>query len=272
MKIRVITASAGSGKTTRLSEVLDQAIASGQARPEHVVATTFTKQAAAELVERARARLLANGRGREAHQLLAARIGTVNSVCGSLVTDFAFELGLSPKLRVLDESSAELEQKRALSTIVTSELADELHGFSSCFATDLNWHHEVRKLIEAGRANGLDPATLRACGERSVASLDACLGPCEPDGDAIDQAVLHAIGLALSNIDPTFDKTIVTRDYIQLLETARRYLSRKRLSWGDWAKLSGKKPGAKSVSAAAPIVAAATPTSRTRGCARRCTA
>jgi ATP-dependent helicase/nuclease subunit A len=72
VNIRVITASAGSGKTTKLSKVLDEAIGSGRVRPEAIVATTFTREAAAELVERARERLLASGHGREAHQLLAA--------------------------------------------------------------------------------------------------------------------------------------------------------------------------------------------------------
>ena len=257
MKIRVITASAGSGKTTRLSEVLDEAIRDGKVRPENIVATTFTKQAAAELVERARSRLLANGRGREAHQLLAARIGTVNSVCGSFVTDFAFELGLSPTLRVLDESSAELEQKRALATVVTSALADELDHFRFRFSTDLDWHQEVRKLIEAGRANGLDPAQLRACGDRSSATLDACLGPCEADGDAIDQALLVAIEYALATIDTSFDKTKVTQEYLDLIRWSRGDLERMRLGWGQWAKLTSKKPGAKSAAVAAPIANAA---------------
>src|SRR5690606_15318562 len=121
VKIRIITASAGSGKTTRLSQVLDEAIAEGRVRPDGIVATTFTRQAAAELTERARSRLLAGGRGREAHQLLAARIGTVNAVCGTLVADYAFELGLSPRLRVLDEDAAEIEQKRALASVVSAE-------------------------------------------------------------------------------------------------------------------------------------------------------
>ena len=47
MKLRIITASAGSGKTTRLSRVLDEAIATGAAQPDAIVAMTFTKKAAA---------------------------------------------------------------------------------------------------------------------------------------------------------------------------------------------------------------------------------
>ena len=40
MNIRIIAASAGTGKTYRLTQELDEAIASGRARPDSIVATT----------------------------------------------------------------------------------------------------------------------------------------------------------------------------------------------------------------------------------------
>ena len=39
-RIEIISASAGSGKTHRLTEVLNEAIAAGSARPDAVLATT----------------------------------------------------------------------------------------------------------------------------------------------------------------------------------------------------------------------------------------
>ena len=257
MKIRIITASAGSGKTTRLSEVLDDAIATGRIRPDGILATTFTRQAAAELVERARTRLLSSGRGREAHQLLAARIGTVNSVCGSLATEFAFELGLSPTLRVLDETAAEIAQKHALAEVVEPAVAAELHRFSRRFDQQADWRHEVARLIEAARANGLGAAKLRDCAERSVETLDACLGPCATDADAIDSALTSAIDAALRAIDPRADTTAGTRDYIDVLRECGRNHARGELRWGDWAKLTTKRPTKKSAPHALPVAAAA---------------
>jgi ATP-dependent exoDNAse (exonuclease V) beta subunit len=257
VKIKVITASAGSGKTTRLSEVLDDAIASGTVRPEGIIATTFTRHAAAELIERARGKLLANGRGREAHQLLAARIGTVNSVCGALVTEFAFELGLSPDLRVLDETAAELEQQRALATIVSSEISDELYGFRGRFDRDLDWRTEVRQLIAAARSNGLSADDLRRCAERSSASLDACLGPVAPSAAVLDDALEAAIQSALDEIAKLGELKKTTSDYVLLLDDARRNLERGRLRWGDWAKLTKEKPAKQGHAAAAPVIAAA---------------
>ena len=51
MAIEIISASAGTGKTHRLAEILVSAVEGDRVRPEAVVATTFTNRAAAELIE-----------------------------------------------------------------------------------------------------------------------------------------------------------------------------------------------------------------------------
>ena len=51
-KITFISAGAGSGKTHRLTEILNKELNSGGVRPSGVIATTFTKKAATELRER----------------------------------------------------------------------------------------------------------------------------------------------------------------------------------------------------------------------------
>jgi len=255
VNIRIITASAGSGKTYRLTQELDAAIAAERARPDSIVATTFTNQAAAELVERARGRLLQSGRAREAHQLLAARIGTVNAVCGSLVGDFAFELGMSPAVRVLDDVAAELEFRRALARVVTPERSDELERYKTRFEHDFAWTTEVRRIVEAARANGLGPDALAACAQRSIDELDACLGPCATND--LDAALATAIETALGAIDTAVDTTGGTADYVELLRTAARDLERGRLAWGTWATLASKGPRKKSEAHAAPVQAIA---------------
>ena len=256
MNIRIITASAGSGKTYRLTQELDRAIASGKVRPAGIVATTFTKQAAAELIERARTRLLQNQRGLEAHQLLAARIGTINSICGSLVTDFAFELGLSPELRVLDEAAAELEFRRALARVVSPSTADALGTLQSRFDKDFDWRTAVRRIVEAARANGLDGAHLVACAARSNADLDACMGPVEIKAD-LDADLKVAIAEAIENIQGGDDTTKGTADYIAFLQECARAHDSHGLTWGDWAKLISKKPRMKSLELAVPVQEAA---------------
>ncbi|MDQ3369936.1 MAG: UvrD-helicase domain-containing protein [Myxococcota bacterium] len=255
MNIRIITASAGSGKTYRLTHELDRAIAEGRARPERIVATTFTNHAAAELIERARTRLLHSGQALAAHQLLAARIGTVNAVCGSLVSDFAFELGMSPALRVLDDAAAELEFRRALARVVNEPLAEELDAFKTRFESDFDWRREVRRIVEAARANGLDAVALAGCATRSSDELDRCLGAVAAAD--LDAALDVAITTALAAIDTTVDATSGTAEYLELLTSAQGSLRGGRLPWGEWAKLADRVPRKKSQQHAAPVQAVA---------------
>ena len=56
--VHFISAGAGSGKTYRLTEVLEQALCEGRATPGAVIGTTFTVKAAAELYDRVRTRLI----------------------------------------------------------------------------------------------------------------------------------------------------------------------------------------------------------------------
>src|ERR1019366_4300464 len=93
--VTTVIASAGTGKTYTLVEEIQRAI-SGGLDPARLLATTFTKRAAGELAGRIRSALIAAGQPDRAAAMLAARIGTVNSVCGTLVADFALELGRSP--------------------------------------------------------------------------------------------------------------------------------------------------------------------------------
>ena len=100
-RIRFISAGAGSGKTTALAALLHQALAAGHVQPGGVIATTFTNRAASELRERVRSHLIKQGAFALATAMGSARIGTVNSVCGTLLQRFAFEAGLSTEQRVL---------------------------------------------------------------------------------------------------------------------------------------------------------------------------
>jgi ATP-dependent exoDNAse (exonuclease V) beta subunit len=54
VKIKIISAGAGSGKTHRLTGDMYDLMKKGTVRPSGIIATTFTKKAAAELQERVR--------------------------------------------------------------------------------------------------------------------------------------------------------------------------------------------------------------------------
>jgi ATP-dependent exoDNAse (exonuclease V) beta subunit len=256
-RIEIISASAGSGKTTRLSRLLQEAVTDGSARPEAVLATTFTNKAAAELQQRVRTTLLAAGRTAEAQQLSGARIGTVNAVCGQLVGEYAFELGLSPELKVLDETASRIELKRALTAAVSEAEADELAELKERLV-ELDWQEAVRRIVDVARANRIGAEGLKVSAEKSVEGLLKLFGAEGPDGQALDESLRDALETFIAEVKAGPDATKGTQEAVRRAEDALRTWSAKgALPWGEWLGLAGLKVGAKSREAAGPVWEAA---------------
>ncbi|MGE5359156.1 MAG: UvrD-helicase domain-containing protein [Bacteroidales bacterium] len=267
--IHIISASAGTGKTYRLVKELEQSIArdDNAVRPECVVATTFTVKAAAELRERVRSRLLEAGQVDRAQRLGAARIGTVNSICAQLVGDFAFELGISPEVQVLDESAAEEAFSRALSSVVTVTREEDQRTVTATSDAgaalldlaerwpELDWMADVRQIAALARANHLTPAKVRECGRRSVNGVMGHLPPTAAKADALERVLQSAIEAFKR---PQADTTQATDSVVDVMRQALAKLRAGRpLSWWEWAKLAGAEPGAKSREAFEPVREAA---------------
>jgi DNA helicase-2/ATP-dependent DNA helicase PcrA len=94
----LIVAGAGTGKTQVITQRIAWLISEKRARPEQVLALTFTDKAAAQMESRVDA-LVPYG-------LVGATIATFNAFCDRLVREHAVELGLTSRLRV--ESDAEI--------------------------------------------------------------------------------------------------------------------------------------------------------------------
>ena len=156
MNIRFISAGAGSGKTYRLTELLSERLTDAEAsvRPEAVMATTFTKKAAGELVERVRQNLIENKQYKLANSMGQALIGTVNSVCGQLLVRYAFEAGLSPQLEVLAETEQPVLFGQALEQAMTRDDIREMNELAQRLGLD-EWQQEIRKLVDLARANDI---------------------------------------------------------------------------------------------------------------------
>ena len=257
-RIEIISASAGSGKTYHLASLLDDAIANGSARPHAVLATTFTNRAAAELKERTRMRLLQAGRLEDAHRLGAARIGTVNAVCGRLVGDFSFELGLAPDLRVIDENAATVALRQAMSRVVTAADTEQLAEVKRRFDESWDWQWDVERIVTLARANRVGAEAFARCAERSVEGLLALFAPAASDGTALDAALADALARFVSAVDLEVDGTKKTR---AALDRARTILGKIRrglpLQWADWRRAEALDVGVKSRVHAAPLAAAA---------------
>ena len=257
--IEIISASAGSGKTTHLAGVLERAIVERRARPDAILATTFTKKAAAELTERARTRLLAAGRVDDAQRLGAARIGTVNAVCGRIVSDFAFELGHSPDLRVLDERTAAVTLRQALSRVVTAPERERLAELRQRF-WEFDWTALIERMVTLAHANRIEAASFARAAERSGGEFLPLFGTAAPVADAarLDEALADALEGFIAAVDLEVDTKKKTREAVDRAYQALGCLRRGApVRWKDWLNLEHLDVAKASRGAAAAVWTAA---------------
>lgn len=118
--ITYINAGAGSGKTYRLTHDLADAMIKDGIRPSEIILTTFTKAAASEFREKARAALLEADRPDTASELGGAAIGTVHSVCERFVKKYWYSLGLSPDMDVISNEDRQIYVNQSI-----ADAADE---------------------------------------------------------------------------------------------------------------------------------------------------
>ena len=102
-----VSAGAGSGKTFTLTRRILWAL-SPESGPfvdglDQVLAITFTKDAAAEIRERVRAALAAEGMERAALSVDDAWISTIHGMCSRILRAHALELGIDPEFSVLED-------------------------------------------------------------------------------------------------------------------------------------------------------------------------
>jgi len=250
--ILLVSASAGSGKTWSLAELLYERLGDDEeVRPEAVLATTFTRKAAAELAERVRTRLMEKGLFDEAQRLAAARIGTVNSVCGSIVCDHAFELGLPPQVSVIDEQRAAEVLKQVLGQVLDTETRRHLSAIAHRLGvrkehrvpSSMAWDDVVARIVDLAMANGLDSAAVRESGRRSLEGQLGLLGKRLPEGVDPDQGLVDAINGWIGHVEAMGDTAKGTGKVVSRLKPCRSHGSLLRQPWSEWAAVVNLKPG-----------------------------
>jgi ATP-dependent helicase/nuclease subunit A len=256
-RVKIISASAGTGKTTRLARIISEHVADGTARPEAVLATTFTKRAAAELAERARAKLLEAGEPEKAQRLQAARIGTINGVCGALVQDFAFDQGLSPRVTVLEQNQADLELKRVGAQAMPPDLLTEIGELEERFGRNgWDWHAAAVEVVKFARTNGIGGDQFSEMADASEASVLSLFSGEAADAVKLDRALEEALKKYPAAIDLEVDKTKKTATALRDIEAAKKQGVQK-LTWSEWAGLANSPFSTKSQVAAEPLIEAA---------------
>jgi ATP-dependent helicase/nuclease subunit A len=208
-KLDVVSAGAGSGKTFRIKETVGRWVKEGLVSPDRIVAVTFTEAAAGELKERLRKELIDLGRIEDALKLDQAYISTIHSFGLRLLTEFAFDGGLPPRSRLLDqnEETALLRQAVARSGNIDT-LTKELHRYGykydggSRTSGEDQFRQMVQKVISRLRTvnQDVDDNTLSAYSEHS---LNSSYGP---TGDG--KAALDALHLAVERLLEKFPSDI----------------------------------------------------------------
>ena len=131
--IQYINAGAGSGKTTRLTEILSEKLGKGVFKPSEVILTTFTELAASEFREKSRERLYKDNHADAAAELSSATIGTVHSVALRFIQKYWYLIGVSPDMKVMSDDDLQVYISESLGDYVDQEELESLRSYCTYF-------------------------------------------------------------------------------------------------------------------------------------------
>lgn len=251
MNLKIISAGAGSGKTYRLTSEMVSLLQQG-VRASGIIATTFTKKAAAELQERVRVKLLQEGLVTQAEELTNALIGTVHSLGVKLLQRFAYEAGVSPAVTIIADEDQQILFNQSLATVLTEERVEIMTQLCERLGLNDNdyfdWRSEVRQLTEVARANDFSAEILQKSKIHSFESFEQLIGtPVAASGEVFNTQLSQLLEETIDRVGSNEDATKVTAETLKALQATQRELRlRGELSWRQWAKLSKIQIGAKS--------------------------
>ena len=182
----LLSANAGSGKTSVLSERFVRLVLEDDIEPGRILAITFTDKAAGELRTRVRGRFVELGRRDRARDLDAAWISTFHGLCARILRAHAVRAGLDPAFTVLEEAEARdirgTAFERALADFLADDRAETLdlvaaYGVDALALRITTAHDQLRSSgqtrprLPTVTVAEADPAALAAALERADAEL-----------------------------------------------------------------------------------------------------
>lgn len=244
-KLELISAGAGSGKTHDLCETVAESVKKGL-DPARILATTFTKKAAAELKSRIQAKLLEESSNRlvaqqQVDRLELAAIGTVHGVARLLLSRYAIEIGLSPHLKVILEPASE----KALRDLLGESNSESWHKLVDC-AERLDMADlpgRILDLLVAKRGNRIGDEEFFSQMKQSTQRICELLAPQGVTQELVAINQLAELAEEALNIFPNSDTTKETREAKQKL---RELKIGSTALWSSYMAASRIKAGKKS--------------------------
>lgn len=176
-----VTAGAGSGKTTVISQRVVWLVANGFAAPEEILGLTFTRKAVGELGGRIRvllARLRHNlGQGSDMRLpgLDNPTVSTYNSYAASIVSEHGISIGIEPETVLLDDAAAHT----IAASIIDAASTEEIPGD---FARE-TMITDIISLAAAMNDHGRDVAEVTDYLDQCLQALVSSKGrPVDPNG------------------------------------------------------------------------------------------
>ena len=171
----------GSGKTRVLVERFAW-LAGTTARPEAILAITFTEKAAQEIKSRLVKHFVDRSEGDLRRRVERAQVSTIHGFCNGILREFALDAGIDPAFRVMDEYEARLEHAQAVEAALnrfSREYSHEFQLLAESWAAE-DFAEELRHLAEKLRLAGGAEAALASLPEyhaaESLAAIVAMLG------------------------------------------------------------------------------------------------
>ena len=245
--IELINASAGSGKTYSLTKRVLDAISQGVA-PEGIMATTFTNRAAGDLQERIRVQLISAGRGEESGRIRDGFIGTVNSICGQLLKEYALEAGLSPGVEIMADEDRGNIFRISIDRVIEAAAPEmepaarrlELTGGGGKFQQSQDWRDGVALIVNFARSNQISPAQLGDFARISWEGLASILG--KPVDLDLDNDLREALKVAVAGFSTMAITSDTAQKRVDLVTGCATKMDAGDLLWSDWCRLAKIKP------------------------------
>lgn len=161
----IVSASAGSGKTTVMIEKIRRLIAGG-ASLKNMVVCTFTNAAAADMRSKLAKKLAEDGRRAELEFLPQADISTIHGLCGRLIRTYFYHTDADPAFEVLRDGEEAAILNECLDTVLARATGDVFRSLNDALLsdrTDKALRRLVVKLYEYARTRSDPDGWLNDC-------------------------------------------------------------------------------------------------------------